>query len=349
MACLQPACWLKPCVSSTSASAISSLASWPDHNRAKQAWSSSRAFSAIGLWRSGRKHSSCAAATSSASSGDELTSSSASSAGNRSLSKTRRDMLLEYVQNVQPEFMELFIQKAPQQVVEAMRKTVTNMLGTLPPQFFEITITTVAENLAQLMYSVLMTGYMFRNAQYRIELQQSLEQAALPAPKDEKFGPEFESKVQKSQVQGSVLKWHKEDGPVAMDAVEYIEFLESEVEKLQQQLERGKVSGQNELLDYLKNLEPKNLQFLSSQELTTSAGEDAVEAMNTFVQRLIRISDAAMLKRTATETSAKELARLLYWLMVVGYSIRNIEVRYDMERILGMPAKHPELPPGETM
>lgn len=44
----------------------------------------------------------------------------------------------------------------------------------------------VAENLAQLMYSVLMTGYMFRNAQYRLELQQSLEQAALPDVQDEK-------------------------------------------------------------------------------------------------------------------------------------------------------------------
>lgn len=38
----------------------------------------------------------------------------------------------------------------------------------------------VAENLAQLMYSVMMTGYMFKNAQYRLELQQSLEQVALP-------------------------------------------------------------------------------------------------------------------------------------------------------------------------
>jgi hypothetical protein len=66
-----------------------------------------------------------------------------------------------------------------------MRQTVTNMIGTLPPQFFAVTVTTVAENLAQLMYSVLMTGYMFRNAQYRLELQQSLEQIALPEPKEE--------------------------------------------------------------------------------------------------------------------------------------------------------------------
>jgi hypothetical protein len=40
-------------------------------------------------------------------------------------------------------------------------------LGTLPPQFFTVTISTVGENMSQLMLSVLMTGYMFRNAQYR--------------------------------------------------------------------------------------------------------------------------------------------------------------------------------------
>jgi hypothetical protein len=51
------------------------------------------------------------------------------------------------------------------QVVDAMRQTVTNMLGTLPPQFFDVSVATIGENLAQLMYSVMMTGYMFRNAQ----------------------------------------------------------------------------------------------------------------------------------------------------------------------------------------
>ncbi len=55
------------------------------------------------------------------------------------------------------------------------------------------------------------------------------------------------------------------------------------------------------------------------------------------------------LQRAATETTAAELAKLLYWLMVVGYSIRNIEVRYDMERVLGMPPNLAELPPGEDI
>ncbi|OMP03034.1 hypothetical protein CCACVL1_02612 [Corchorus capsularis] len=232
---------------------------------------------------------------------------------NGTLPKTRRDILLEYVKNVQPEFMELFVKRAPQQVVEAMRQTVTNMIGTLPPQFFAVTVTTVAENLAQLMYSVIMTGYMFRNAQYRLELQQSLEQAALPEAQEEKKDvPDYAPGTQKN-VSGEVIRWNNVSGPEKIDAKKYIELLEAEIEELNRQVGRKSTNGQNELLEYLKSLEPQNLQA------------------------------------SVTETSASELAKLLYWLMVVGYSIRNIEVRFDMERVLGTPPKLAELPPAENI
>ncbi|OMP11130.1 hypothetical protein COLO4_04004 [Corchorus olitorius] len=227
--------------------------------------------------------------------------------------KTRREILLEYVKNVQPEFMELFIKRAPQQVVEAMRQTVTNMIGSLPPQFFAVTVTTVAENLAQLMFSVIMTGYMFRNAQYRLELQQSLEQAALPEAQEEKKDvPDYAPGTQKN-VSGEVIRWNNVSGPEKIDAKKYIELLEAEIEELNRQVGRKSTNGQNELLEYLKSLEPQNL------------------------------------KKSAIETSVSELAKLLYCLMVVGYSIRNIEVRFDMERVLGTPPKLAELPPGENI
>nr|XP_010935241.1 uncharacterized protein LOC105055189 [Elaeis guineensis] len=262
---------------------------------------------------------------------------------NGNLPKSRRDILLEYVRNVQPEFMELFLKRAPQQVVEAMRQTVTNMIGTLPPQFFAVTVTTVAENLAQLMYSVMMTGYMFRNAQSRLELQQSLEQIALPDPEDKKDVPDYAPGTQKKVI-GEVIRWNEATGPEKMDAVKYIEMLEAEIEELNSQVARRSTNGQNELLDYLKSLEPQNL-----KELTSSAGEDVIFAMNTFIKRLLAVSDPAKMKTTVTETSAPELANLLYWLMVVGYSIRNIEVRFDMERVLGATSKLAELPPGENI
>lgn len=68
--------------------------------------------------------------------------------------------MLTFVREVQPNLMERFVETAPPGVVAAMRSTITNMLGTLPPQFFRVVISTDAENLAQLMYSVLMSGYM---------------------------------------------------------------------------------------------------------------------------------------------------------------------------------------------
>ncbi|TVT97710.1 hypothetical protein EJB05_57030 [Eragrostis curvula] len=278
---------------------------------------------------------------------------------NGSLPKNRRDILLEYVKNVQPEFMELFIKRAPSQVVEAMRQTVTNMIGTLPPQFFAVTVTTVAENLAQLMYSVLMTGYMFRNAQYRLELQQSLEQVALPEPKEEKYvspvveetikgskdSPDYAPGTQK-KVTGEVIRWNKATGPEKIDAVKYIELLEAEIDELSRQVARKSSQGSNELLEYLKTLEPQNL-----KELTSTAGEDVVFAMNAFIKRLLAVSDPAQMKTTVSETSANQLANLLFWLMIVGYSMRNIEVRFDMERVLGAPQnpKLAELPPGEDI
>jgi len=54
--------------------------------------------------------------------------------------------------------------------MDAMRSAVTNLLGTLPPSFFNVTVSAKQEDMAQVMYSAVMTGYMYRNAQYRIDL-----------------------------------------------------------------------------------------------------------------------------------------------------------------------------------
>mgnify|MGYP001806742890 CR=1 FL=1 len=91
----------------------------------------------------------------------------------------RRRLLLKYVREVQPALVEQFVEVGPPAVVSAMKNTITNMLGTLPPQFFTVTISTVGENMSQLMLSVMMTGYLFRNAQYRLELRNALGGASI--------------------------------------------------------------------------------------------------------------------------------------------------------------------------
>ncbi|GKV16184.1 hypothetical protein SLEP1_g26865 [Rubroshorea leprosula] len=142
-----------------------------------------------------------------------------------------------------------------------------------------------------------------------------------------------------------LVGWNNVSGPERIDAKMYIEFLEAETEELNRQVGRKTANGQNELLEYLKSLQPQNL-----KELTSIADEDVVLAMNTFIKRLLAVSDPSQMKKSVTETSASELAKLLYWLIVVGYSIRNIEVRFDKERVhIGTPPKLAELPPGENI
>jgi len=46
----------------------------------------------------------------------------------------RRCMHPQYVADVQPGLLESFSTRAPPEVVDAMRQTIANMLGTLPPQ-----------------------------------------------------------------------------------------------------------------------------------------------------------------------------------------------------------------------
>lgn len=58
---------------------------------------------------------------------------------------------------------------------------------------------------------------------------------------------------------GEVIRWNNVSGPEKIDAIKYIELLEAEVEELNRQVERISSNGSNELLDYLKSLEPQNL------------------------------------------------------------------------------------------
>lgn len=58
------------------------------------------------------------------------------------------------------------------------------------------------------------------------------------------------------------------NGSEAVAASEYIEMLEGEVQQLQQQLEQSKrsLANGNQLLDFLKTLQPQNLQVGFSGE-----------------------------------------------------------------------------------
>lgn len=78
----------------------------------------------------------------------------------------------------------------------------------------------------------------------------------------------------------------------------------------------------NELLDFIRIQEPQQM-----KELTESASSPVFEAMNSFVHRLIG-SDGRKV-----EVSNQELARIFYFLLVVGYNIRQLEASLSSSSI----------------
>jgi hypothetical protein len=70
--------------------------------------------------------------------------------------------------------------------------------------------------------------------------------------------PDYAPGTQKN-VSGEVIRWNNISGPEKMDAKKYIEILEAEIEELNRQVGRQSSNAQNELLEYLKSLEPRNL------------------------------------------------------------------------------------------
>ena len=77
--------------------------------------------------------------------------------------------------------------------------------------------------------------------------------------------------TQKTRVSGEVVRWRDNEGPERVDAVEYIELLEAEVEELRKQLER-RGQGKNDLLEYLKSLQPQNIQVTEQAPDTKICG-----------------------------------------------------------------------------
>lgn len=279
----------------------------------------------------------------------------------------RKKALLDFVDTISPS-QDISPYDVPASVLAAMRQTVSNLLGTLPPQFFRVTISTKGDNLAQLMFSVLMTGYMFGSAYTRMQLSQSLgsglvDSTALVAASrgsmdDDGFetqstasaGPHsmydpaisrLAAGAQKLRVEGEVLRWHHDDGVQQIDALEYIEQLEAEVMGLRQLVEAQRAQQGyslrptppppgNDLLEYLKGLSGEQV-----AEFTDCATPDVLGAMNALVQRMIGDEHSeGEWGRGRSECTAPELAQLLYWLMAVGHRLRDLEVRLSLHAAL---------------
>ena len=86
----------------------------------------------------------------------------------------RGNELLRYVQSMSPETIAQLSKPVTPEVLQVMEHNVVGLLGGLPSQHFDISVTTSREDLGRLLASAMMSGYLLRSAEQRMTFERSL-------------------------------------------------------------------------------------------------------------------------------------------------------------------------------
>mmetsp|Transcript_16901 Transcript_16901/g.55469 ORF Transcript_16901/g.55469 Transcript_16901/m.55469 type:complete len:298 (-) Transcript_16901:133-1026(-) len=228
----------------------------------------------------------------------------------------RPNPYVEAVRSVElPEMVAEFAKTAPEPVQLAVKQTVAALLGQMPAEVADGAITATGQSLASLFFSMQMTGYMFRNAEYRRSLSTTLaaaedemaEAAALPPVKGEitvSLAPGMEAKV---------------------DAAAYMAELRSEVEGLRAQLASAREKkAEQPLLAFIQSLPGDE-----ARQLQGGVSSEVLEAMGQLVTSLLR--DMNVAPDALTEAPVAKMREVLILQLVQGYKLRELEVRAELK------------------
>lgn len=274
---------------------------------------------------------------------------------------------MQVVSKLSPsELISKFTATANPRVQGAVRNTILGLIGSLPKMAFDTTTITTGQRLASLMFQLQMTGYMFKNADYRLSLSQSLGMESSDAQSSSLFrltgsqlgdNDEDDENGGKYPVNGKVkgklkLKYGgsadasssaetSEQNTTAssrmemeVDAAAYMSELRSEVQQLRDELTRTQQSKEEEirkdLLMYIRTMPEEEL-----RSLTNTMSQDVLVSMKGLVNAVMAgIGEGQITANTVTEQSGEAMAQLCMWQLVVGYNLRELEVREEMKRTM---------------
>jgi hypothetical protein len=226
------------------------------------------------------------------------------------------------------EMLRKFTMSAPQNVQEAAKSTIMSILGNLPNYALDAALITTSSKLANLIYQMQMTGYMLKNAEYRMSLTRSLK--GLPnVPGESKIteGNFTANPLDKDvTVSGMVEIQDTNTGQkTSVDVSELTLALSKEVEELRAELAmiRGEREQElsNNLLTYIQALPEREMASLSSE-----MSDDVVEAFSMLVNALMeKLQIDTQGPEVAVQQSMTAMAQLCMWQLVVGYRMRELE------------------------
>lgn len=94
-------------------------------------------------------------------------------ASNSQQDNQTNNSLWEYMQSVSPEVIGQISKPDSTEVLQVMERSITTLLGNLPPEHFGAVITTSRENLGRLLASAMLNGYFLRNVEQRMNIEKS--------------------------------------------------------------------------------------------------------------------------------------------------------------------------------
>ena len=235
-----------------------------------------------------------------------------------------------------------FMRDAPPRVQEAMKTTVMGLLGNMKPFAVDTNAVTTSENLANLMFQLQMTGYMFKNADYRLSLRQSLTGSmdkAADKKQQQENGEVNLSSVGNSaaaaEVEGKIKVTFKDGSSVEVDADAYMAELRGEVEKLrgnlvayQDRRDAREAALSADLIAYINSL-PKEEML----QLTSDVSPEVLQGMEELVYGILKQFGVTDGERIMLDSS-DAMSKLCMWQLVIGYNLREYEVREQFKKQL---------------
>jgi hypothetical protein len=82
--------------------------------------------------------------------------------------------LLQYLQTLNPETVAQLSRPSSSEVFQVMERNIVGLLGALPAEGFNVTVSTTREDLGRLLASAMMSGYFLRNAEQRMAFDRAL-------------------------------------------------------------------------------------------------------------------------------------------------------------------------------
>uniref|UniRef100_A0A1J3I9R4 MAR-binding filament-like protein 1 n=1 Tax=Noccaea caerulescens TaxID=107243 RepID=A0A1J3I9R4_NOCCA len=315
----------------------------------------------------------------------------------RSPNPSKKCVLSDLIQEIEPLDVSLIQKDVPITTLDAMKRTISGMLGLLPSDRFQVHIESLWEPLSKLLVSSMMTGYTLRNAEYRLFLEKNLDMHGEDLeshtsentecdlkgtfPDDTELSELFDgnnvSSTKGSKTQSLSEMLDKEGlGRVSSEAQEYIFRLQSQLSSVKKELQEVRRKNaalqmqqfvgeeKNDLLDYLRSLQPEKV-----AELSEPAAPEVKETIHSVVHGLLATLSPKMHSKlppsegpppTETVISKSDedcaelventslhfqplisltrdyLARLLFWCMLLGHYLRGLEYRMELMEVLSL-------------